>query len=144
MSLGSVIWVSSYPIVLIFDRLLGSSTAEAPVRLQSETDIRTYNFAASKSGDKISYCILNRYPHSTLNCCCVYCYVYINDYWNYDAVMEPPTMLLVPICRDMQLWWDKPPIPSPRNRMPGDTCFDDVGRNCACVTCTQMYVMVCG
>ena len=35
--------------------------------------------------------------------------------------MEPPTMLLVPICRDMQLWWDKPPIPSPRNRMPGDT-----------------------
>ena len=54
--------------------------------------------------------------------------------------MEPPTMLLVPICRDMQLWWDKPPIPSPRNRMPGDTCFDDVGRNCACVTWTQMYV----
>ena len=56
------------------------------------------------------------------------------------SVMEPPTMLLVPICRDMQLWWDKPPIPSPRNRMPGDTCFDDVGRNCACVTWTQMYV----
>ena len=55
-------------------------------------------------------------------------------------IMEPPTMLLVPICRDMQLWWDKPPIPSPRNRMPGDTCFDDVGRNCACVTWTQMYV----
>ena len=53
--------------------------------------------------------------------------------------MEPPTMLLVPICRDMQLWWDKPPIPSPRNCMPGETCFDDVGRNCACVTWTQMY-----
>ena len=31
-------------------------------------------------------------------------------------------------------------IPSPRKRMPGDTCFDDVGRNCACVTWTQMYV----
>ena len=55
-------------------------------------------------------------------------------------IMGPPTMLLVPICRDMQRWWDKPPIPSPRNRMPGDTCFDDVGRNCACVTWTQMYV----
>ena len=59
---------------------------------------------------------------------------------DYKQLMEPPTMLLVPICRDMQLWWDKPPIPSPRNRMPGDTCFDDVGRNCACVTWTQMYV----
>ena len=57
-----------------------------------------------------------------------------------STFMEPPTMLLVPICRDMQLWWDKPLIPSPRNRMPGDTCFDDVGRNCACVTWTQMYV----
>ena len=56
------------------------------------------------------------------------------------SVMEPPTMLLVPICRDMQLWWDKPPIPSPRNCMPGETSFDDVGRNCACVTWTQMYV----
>ena len=54
--------------------------------------------------------------------------------YNCRVFMEPPTMLLVPICRDMQLWWDKPPIPSPRNRMPGDTCFDDVGRNCACVT----------
>ena len=49
-------------------------------------------------------------------------------------------MLLVPICRDMQLWWDKPPIPSSKNRMPGDTCFDDVSRICACVTWTQMYV----
>ena len=56
-----------------------------------------------------------------------------------DFIMEPPTMLLVPICRDMQLWWDKPPIPSPRKRMPGETCFDDVGRICACVTWTQMY-----
>ena len=37
-------------------------------------------------------------------------------------------MLLVPICRDMQFWWDKPPIPSPRNCMPTKTCFDDVGR----------------
>ena len=26
----------------------------------------------------------------------------------HRAIMEPPTMLLVPICRDMQLWWDKP------------------------------------
>ena len=60
-----------------------------------------------------------------------------NPFWIF---MEPPTMLLVPICRDMQLWWDNPPIPSPRNCMPGDTCFDDVGRNCACVTWTQMYV----
>ena len=57
-----------------------------------------------------------------------------------SSLMEPPTMLLVPICRDMQLWWDKPPIPSPRNCMPGDTCFDDLGRNCVCVTWTQMYV----
>ena len=56
------------------------------------------------------------------------------------AIMEPPTMLLVPICRDIQLWWDKPPIPSPRNCMPGETWFDDVGRNCASVTWTQMYV----
>ena len=56
------------------------------------------------------------------------------------GIMEPPTMLLVPICRDMQLWWDKPPIPSPRKRMPSETCFDDVGRICACVTWTQMYV----
>ena len=55
-------------------------------------------------------------------------------------VVEPPTMLLVPICRDMQLWWDKPPILSPRKRMPGETCFDDIGRICACVTWTQMYV----
>ena len=43
-------------------------------------------------------------------------------------LMEPPTMLLVPICRDMQLWWDKSPIPSPRKRIPTETCFDDVGR----------------
>ena len=58
-----------------------------------------------------------------------------------NLIMEPPTMLLVPICRDMQLWWDKPPIPSPRrNCMPTETCFDDVGRICACVTWTQMYV----
>ena len=55
-------------------------------------------------------------------------------------IMEPPTMLLVPICRDMQLWWDKPPIQSPRKCMPSETCFDDVGRICACVTWTQMYV----
>ena len=54
--------------------------------------------------------------------------------------MEPPTMLLVPICRDMQLWWDKPPIPSPRKRMPSETCFDDVGRICARMTWTQMYL----
>ena len=58
----------------------------------------------------------------------------------YSDLMEPPTMLLVPICRDMQLWWDKPPIPSPRIGMPTETCFDDVGRICACVTWTQMYV----
>ena len=58
----------------------------------------------------------------------------------YVILMEPPTMLLVPICRDMQLWWDKSPIPSSKNRMPGDTCFDDVSRICACVTWTQMYV----
>ena len=57
-----------------------------------------------------------------------------------DFFMEPPTMLLVPICRDMQLRWDKPPIPSLRNCMPGETCFDDVGRNCACVTWTQMWL----
>ena len=54
--------------------------------------------------------------------------------------MEPPTMLLVPICRDMQFWWDKPPIPSLRNCMPTETCFDDVGRIRACVTWSQMYV----
>ena len=65
---------------------------------------------------------------------------HVGDGAVFPVFMEPPTMLLVPICRDMQLWWDKPPIPSPRNRMPGDTCFDDVGRNCACVTWTQMYV----
>ena len=53
--------------------------------------------------------------------------------------MEPPRMLLVPICRDMQLWWDKPPIPSPRKGMPTETCFDDEGRICACVTWTQMH-----
>ena len=140
----------------------------------------------------------------------VYIYVWCVFVYIYVDFMEPPTMLLVPICRDMQLWWDKPPIPqwvnsvllyvrsevfhetttfpwctinapaafawctinvpaafarctnrfvhkvefsyigwngvhplwipSPRNRMPGDTCFDDVGRNCACVTWTQMYV----
>ena len=56
----------------------------------------------------------------------------------YASIMEPPTTLLVPICRDMQLWWDKPPIPSLRNCMPGETCFDDVGRNCACVTYTNV------
>ena len=61
------------------------------------------------------------------------------SYYN-TPLMEPPTMLLVPICRDMQLWWDKPPTPSSKNRMPGDTCFDDVSRICACVTWTQMYV----
>ena len=58
-------------------------------------------------------------------------------------MMETPTMLLVPIhaiCRDMQLWWDKPLISSLRNCMPTETCFDDVGRICACVTWTQMYV----
>ena len=49
-------------------------------------------------------------------------------------------MLLVPICRDMQLWCDKPLISSLRNCMPTETCFDDVGRICACVTWTQMYV----
>ena len=60
--------------------------------------------------------------------------------WWGPFLMEPPTMLLVPIRRDMQLWWDKPPIPSPRKCMPSETCFDDVGRICACVTWTQMYV----
>ena len=70
---------------------------------------------------------------------------YKKGYWlkirmEFLQLMEPPTMLLVPICRDMQLWWDKPPIPSSKNRMPGDTCFDDVSRICACVTWTQMYV----
>ena len=49
-------------------------------------------------------------------------------------------MLLVSICRDMQLWRDKPQIPSPRNCMPTETCFDDVGRICTCVTWTQMYL----
>ena len=62
------------------------------------------------------------------------------DLPKHGYIMEPPTMLLVPICRDMQLRWDKPPIPSPRNCMPGDTCFDDVSRNYAYVTWTQMYV----
>ena len=47
---------------------------------------------------------------------------------NNNPLMEPPTMLLVPIRRDMQLWWDIPPIPSPRKAMPTETCFDDVGR----------------
>ena len=65
-----------------------------------------------------------------------------NAHWINNAllIMEPPTMLLVPICRDMQLWWDKPPIPSPKKCMPSETCFDDVGRICACVTWTQIYV----
>ena len=49
-------------------------------------------------------------------------------------------MLVVPIWRDAQLWWDKPPIPSPRKSMPTETCFDDVGTICACVTWTQMRV----
>ena len=54
--------------------------------------------------------------------------------------MEPPTMLLVPICRDMQLWWDKPPIPSLRNCMPTETCFDDVGRICAYSFLISLFV----
>ena len=61
---------------------------------------------------------------------------YVHEYY----IMDPPTMLLVPICGDMQLWWDKPSIPSLRNCMPSETCFDDVGRIYACVTWTQMYV----
>ena len=30
-------------------------------------------------------------------------------------IVEPPTMLLVPICRDMQLWWDNPQYRAPEN-----------------------------
>ena len=61
-----------------------------------------------------------------------------SDRLRSTPIMEP--RLSVPICRDMQFWWDKPPIPSPRKCMPTETCFGDVGRICACVMWTQMYV----
>ena len=71
---------------------------------------------------------------------CWFLYWYAFQAKDRPCLLEPPTMLLVPICRDKQLWRDNPPIPIPRKCTPTDTCFDDVGRICACVTWTQMYV----
>ena len=67
--------------------------------------------------------------------------LYLYTHISYISYTYPIHItLLVPICRDMQLWWDKPPIPSPRNWMPGETYFDDVDRNCACVAWTPLNV----
>ena len=42
------IWVYTFPIALKFDRRLGSSAAEMPDNLQSDTIIITSNLVASK------------------------------------------------------------------------------------------------
>ena len=47
--------------------------------------------------------------------------IFLNYLWNHQQCCW---FLYV----DMQLWWDIPPIPSPRKVMPTETCFDDVGR----------------
>ena len=44
-------WVWGYPIVVKFDRRLGSTAAEAPVKFHNDTLMLTLNPAASKLND---------------------------------------------------------------------------------------------
>ena len=46
-SLSRAIWVKAFPITLKFDRHIGNSAAEMPVKFQSDTIIITSNLAAS-------------------------------------------------------------------------------------------------
>ena len=52
--------ILTFPIALTFDRHIGSSVVEMPVKLYSVRIIITFNIAASRFGGKTFYCLVNR------------------------------------------------------------------------------------